>query len=84
MKQIETNKLKVSETTAQFIAALDLLEQTKDQFLTALQSLFGEDRGEKIFLETVQEFDDAGRYIAANLSLSITSHLDNKNQRAVI
>ena len=84
MKEKALSELKVSTTTAQFVAALDQMEKTKDQFFVALQDLYGEDHGEEVFLKNTEVFDAAQAKINEYLSVSIVAHLTNRDAAGAI
>ena len=76
--------MKVSSTTAQFVAALDQMEKAQEKYFVALQDLYGDDHGEEVFLKNTEVFDAAKAKINEYLSYSILAHLADKNEAGVI
>lgn len=73
MVQETISNLRVTSRTAQFVTALELLEKTQEQFLQALQTLYGEEQGDKFFNEKLPVFDSARDTISEFLTLSIVN-----------
>ena len=84
MKQETISTLQVTSRTAEFISALNLLEQTQEQFLQALTALYGEESGHKFFNEKLTAFDSARDAISEFLTLSIVTSLGDHDLKDTI
>ena len=84
MVQETISNLRVTSRTAQFVTALELLEKTQEQFLQALQTLYGEEQGDKFFNEKLSVFDSARDTISEFLTLSIVSSFSDLELKGTI
>ena len=84
MVQETISNLRVTSRTAQFVTALELLEKTQEQFLQALQTLYGEEQGDKFFNEKLSVFDSARDAISEFLTLSIVSSFSDLELKGTI
>ena len=84
MVQETISNLRVTSRTAQFVTALELLEKTQEQFLQALQTLYGEEQGDKFFNEKLSAFDSAKDTISEFLTLSIVSSFSDLELKGTI
>lgn len=60
---MKTKQYTVGEYSRQFLNALDTFQEFKNDFLTALQTLYGEEQGDKIYNEHAQLYDDVERTV---------------------
>ena len=84
MKQEQISNLRVTSRTAEFITALELLQETQDQFLQALCALYGEEQGNKLFNERLTAFDNARDGISEFLTMSIVTSLGNREMKGTV
>ena len=84
MKKEEISQLQVTSRTAEFISALNLLEQTKEQFLQALKTLYGEEMGDQFFMTHSGSFDVVRDSISEFLTNSIVWSLSDRELQKTI
>lgn len=84
MEQETISNLQVTSRTAEFISALNLLEQTQEQFLQALTALYGDESGHNFFNEKAGAFDSARDVISEFLTLSIVTSLGDRDLKDTI
>lgn len=84
MKQETISNLRVTSRTAEFISALNLLEQTREKFLQGLTALYGEEDGNRFFNEKLTAFDSARETISEFLTFSIVSSLNDRELKETV
>lgn len=84
MQQDQISDLRVTSRTAGFVSALNLLDQTQEQFFQALSTLYGEESGRNFYNEKESAFDSARNAISEFLTISIVTSLNDRRLKDTI
>lgn len=69
---MKTKQYTVGEISRQFLNALDTFQQFENDFLDALQTQYGDEQGEKLYLSHLQQFEDVERTVMDYLRIQFT------------
>lgn len=72
---MKTKQYTVGEQSRQFLNALDTFQQFENDFLDALQAQYGEEQGEKLYLQHLQQFEDVERVVMDYLRIQFTQQM---------
>ena len=62
----------VGEESRKFLNALDTFARFENDFMDALQNQYGEEQGEKIYLQHLPQFEDVERTVMDYLRIQFT------------
>ena len=74
----------VGENSRRFLNALDTFQEFENDFLDALQHQYGEEQGEKMYLEHLQQFEDVERVIMEYLRIQFTTTLGGDTEQVML
>ena len=69
---MKTKQYTVGEESRQFLNALDTFQEFENDFLDALKHQYGEEQGEKLYLQHLPQFEDVERTVMDYIRIQFT------------
>lgn len=81
---MKTKQYTVGEYSRQFLNALDTFQEFKNDFLTALQTLYGEEQGEKFYLSHGEQLENVERTVMDYLRYNFVLEMGTEKETITI
>lgn len=84
MKQNPNKQYTVGEDSRRFLYALDTFQQFENALLDALQQVYGEEQGERLYLSHNEQFEGVERIVMDYLRIQFTQGMGANAEQVTI